>query len=358
MNSILILSIFSALAISLILVPVLIRVAKQQQLFDQPNERKLHQTPTPALGGVAIFAAVAIVAGIVLPTEFVINNMVIIAGLTLIFLMGLWDDLQPLSAKIRMVVQLLVASICWQQGFAFTTLFGIFGIETLTSFTSYLLTVLFICTAINAYNLIDGINGLAGSLSLVSSTGFALLFSYLGMTNWMLFALALVGGIMGFLYFNFGQAKVFMGDSGSTFLGLVFALMFFKVLNINTLEVVSLPMIVISASLIFVPIFDLLRVFALRIWQGKSPFQPDQNHLHHYLLTMGKSHAAACFIILALAFIIIGSGYLLAHFYSLTTTLICLFNLGLISVAAIQLSLELTEVKQSEMQRHFLSTLY
>ena len=150
---------------------------------------------------------------------------------------------------------------------------------------------------INAYNCIDGINGLAGGLAMINALVFGLMFWYIGSINMAIMAFALAGALFGFLHFNFGKAKIFMGDNGSTVVGFVLAIFAIQYMNIqpNLAETTALPAIVFS--IIFIPMVDFLKVIFTRMLRGKSPFYPDRTHIHHQFLSLGLSHKSVCYIL-------------------------------------------------------------
>jgi UDP-GlcNAc:undecaprenyl-phosphate GlcNAc-1-phosphate transferase len=166
----------------------------------------------------------------------------------------------------------------------------------------YTFTLLAIVGITNAFNLIDGIDGLAGGLGFMSLVTLGLFLTMSGDNNTALIAFALAGAILAFLYFNFNPARIFMGDTGSLILGFVIAVLAVRLLQVNIAS--GHPVLphapVFLLGIVLIPVFDTLRVFAIRIWNGKSPFSADKTHIHHLLTNNGFSHAFAakmiCFI--------------------------------------------------------------
>jgi UDP-N-acetylmuramyl pentapeptide phosphotransferase/UDP-N-acetylglucosamine-1-phosphate transferase len=149
----------------------------------------------------------------------------------------------------------------------------------------------------------DGINGLAGSLTVVNSAVFALIFYFNGQFNFALIAFAMLGSVLGFLRYNMRNAKIFMGDTGSLFLGLLMSVFVIKAFQspINTELSISLALVPM-----FIPIFDTLRLITTRIMEGKSPLKADKNHLHHLVVNATRSHSQATFVIIVFHITLLG----------------------------------------------------
>jgi UDP-N-acetylmuramyl pentapeptide phosphotransferase/UDP-N-acetylglucosamine-1-phosphate transferase len=279
----------------------IIYISHKKHLFDEPLEnRKIHLTKTPNLGGVAIFASLTLTAAFFLPANSIPHLNYIIAAGTILFITGLIDDLVGMHPVKKMLSQLVVTLIITLLAdMRLTSLYGFLGIYEIHYVFSVILTVLFILLLTNAFNLIDGINCLAGSIGLLSCLVFAWCFWQVNEAGYMLVAIALCGGLTGFLLYNSTPARIFMGDTGSLVLGFTIALFSIKFLESNkqdlvrhfSPELISAPAIVFG--LLIIPIFDTLRVFTLRILNRKSPFHADRNHIHHLLIDSGFSHLQA-----------------------------------------------------------------
>jgi UDP-GlcNAc:undecaprenyl-phosphate GlcNAc-1-phosphate transferase len=223
-------------------------------------------------------------------------------SIAVLFGLGIMDDLKDLSAKYKFVIQVALALLIALSGIRIHSFNGLFGIDELPVGAQYTLTVLAIVGITNAYNLIDGIDGLAGGLGFMSLVTLGLFLTMQGDSNTALIAFALAGGIMAFLYFNFNPARIFMGDTGSLVLGFVIAVLCIRLMHVNSAAAspVLLHGPVFVLSIVLIPVFDTIRVFAVRIWKGKSPFAADKTHIHHLLTNAGFSHSLAakmiCFI--------------------------------------------------------------
>jgi UDP-N-acetylmuramyl pentapeptide phosphotransferase/UDP-N-acetylglucosamine-1-phosphate transferase len=210
-------------------------------------------------------------------------------------------------------MQVAVASLIAFSGVRIESFNGIFGIYELPLTAQYSFTVIAITGITNAFNLIDGIDGLAGGLGFMSLMILGLFLTLSGDANNAIIAFALGGGLLGFLYYNFNPARIFMGDTGSLVLGFVVSVLCIKLIQLNNGHFVRLlphaP--VFALSIVAIPVFDTLRVFTLRIWRGKSPFDPDKNHIHHILTNNGWGHRFTARMICGVHAIILVLGYFL-----------------------------------------------
>ncbi|KAA5545810.1 undecaprenyl/decaprenyl-phosphate alpha-N-acetylglucosaminyl 1-phosphate transferase [Adhaeribacter rhizoryzae] len=266
-------------------VPSIIYVAHLKNILDQPNKRTVHESLTPRLGGLAVFAgfmsALTIFGNL--------NNGVqqLLAGCIILFFIGLKDDLVTISAFKKFIVQLLASGVVMViADIRITSFQGIFGINELPVGVSYAFSFLVIVGITNAINLIDGLDGLAGTMVLIIASTFGWFFYQYGgplFENFAFVAVCLLGGIMGFLRYNFHKATIFMGDTGSLVCGFIIS-----ILTIQFIEMRAVPSSPsVALGILFVPLFDTLRVSLIRISKGISPFSPDKNHIHHCILGMG-----------------------------------------------------------------------
>jgi UDP-N-acetylmuramyl pentapeptide phosphotransferase/UDP-N-acetylglucosamine-1-phosphate transferase len=242
---------------------------------------------TPRLGGLAIFAA--FMSSLTIFGEMGFGIQHLIAGCIILFFIGLKDDLVSVSAFKKFFVQLLATGIIIFMGdIRITSFQGVLGIHELDLELSYLFTFVVIMGISNSINLIDGLDGLAGTILVIVSISFGIYLHLYGgpeRSAYAMVSICLVGAIIGFLRFNFSNALIFMGDTGSLMSGLIVS-----VLAIQFIEMFKIPGgPSLAVSILVVPVFDTLRVFTLRILKGLSPFTPDKNHLHHQLLRMGLS---------------------------------------------------------------------
>ncbi|WEK53935.1 MAG: MraY family glycosyltransferase [Candidatus Cohnella colombiensis] len=296
-----------ALALALGFTPLVKKFAIRIGAMDVPNQRKVHTRVMPRLGGVAIYASFTVAILLILPflPEGALSgyDRRLIGGLltggTLIVLLGALDDKFDLSAKLKLVVQIAAACIVV---FGFDVKINLLNIpfgsamQPLGEWIGIPLTIIWIVAVTNAINLIDGLDGLAAGVSGIAVATMLVMGLLMGNETIVILATLLLGSIVGFLFFNFHPAKIFMGDSGSLFLG--FALAILSMLGFKQITVVSFitPLLIIG-----VPLSDTF--FAIvRRWIHKKPlFAADKGHLHHCLQQLGFSHRKTVLIIYGIA---------------------------------------------------------
>jgi len=289
----------TAFVVAMIVMPVLIRMLNKYKLCDQPSERKEHVTPVPTMGGIAIITGMITSLLLWLPLSFDTVNICFFFSIIVLFGLGIMDDVKDLSAKYKFLIQIALALLMALSGVRIDSFHGLFGIYDLSLPAQYTFTIVAIVGITNAFNLIDGIDGLAGGLGFMSLTTLGIFLTLNGQNDVAMIAFALAGGLLAFLYFNFNPARIFMGDTGSLVLGFTVAVLGIRLMQLNTLT--SLPHSpLFILGIVFIPVFDTLRVFSLRIWKGKSPFVADKTHIHHLLTTTGFSHAFTTRIICCL----------------------------------------------------------
>ncbi|MFT3826820.1 MAG: MraY family glycosyltransferase [Chitinophagaceae bacterium] len=289
-------SVAISFAITFLAIPVIITVAERKKLYDIPDERKVHQNPIPSLGGLGIFAGFIISCLITIPFAGASEFQYFFAAAFVIFFLGLKDDILVISPIKKFIGQVLAAFLIVYKGnVQISSMHGFLGIYELPEMFSLLFTYLTIIVIVNSFNLIDGIDGLAGSLGLMATTVFGLYFLAVQMPAYAVLSFALAGSLAAFLLFNFQPAKIFMGDTGSMLIGLINAILVIRLINVADVPDVPVPLgaaPAIGFAILMIPLLDTLRVFAIRILHGRSPFSPDRNHIHHLLLDQGLSHRA------------------------------------------------------------------
>ena len=282
----------TAFVVTLITIPPIISLIKKYSLYDVPNARKEHASPIPTMGGIAIVAAMLMALLLWFPFSNSIQQICFFFSITILFGLGMMDDLKDLSAKYKFVIQFGLATLIALSGIRITSFEGLFGINELPLMAQYTITIVAVVGITNAFNLIDGIDGLAGGIGFMSLVTLGIFLTMSGDVNTALIAFALAGGMMAFMYFNLNPARIFMGDTGSLVLGFVIAVLCIRLIEVN--QFVSNPVLphapVFVLGIVLIPVFDTVRVFATRIWMGKSPFSPDKTHIHHLLTNQGFSH--------------------------------------------------------------------
>ena len=296
-------------------IPAVIRVAREKHLLEEPNGRSSHFEKTPRLGGIAIFASLAIVFLLVAhlyPTTMGPSHL-ILPPLIILFFIGLKDDILVIDPYKKLAAQLIAASIIIAcANIRIGSLFGLFGIYELPYLVSFLLTLFIFVVVVNAYNLIDGIDGLAGSLGIVAALVFGIYF-YLVDTGWaVVLSATLIGSLASFLCFNYSEEnKMFMGDSGSLIVGFVLAVLAITFIQINEADnpypILNAP--TIAVVILAIPLFDALRVFSQRILAGRNPFRADRNHIHHFMVDNGFSHGRTSMLLAGVSLVLISISF-------------------------------------------------
>ncbi|HAA11941.1 MAG TPA: undecaprenyl/decaprenyl-phosphate alpha-N-acetylglucosaminyl 1-phosphate transferase, partial [Cytophagales bacterium] len=294
----------TAILVSFFLIPVIIRLIKKKNILDTGGKRKIHKGKKPTMGGIAIFSGFIFAVILWVPLGYV---KFMLGAFSIIFITGLRDDLIPVRPVVKLISQLVAAGImvglC---GVELTSLYGFLGIGSIPAWLGYPITIFTIIVISNAYNLIDGLDGLAGTIGILALSFFGVYFYLVGEAYWAIILAALVGGIIGFLFFNWEPSKIFMGDTGSLFIGFVLASAAIHFIDTNyylstnnTYRFTS--SIGTAVAVIIMPLFDTLRVFISRAIRKQSPFSPDKTHIHHLIMRMGFNHARTVLIMLGIA---------------------------------------------------------
>ncbi|PUZ27767.1 UDP-N-acetylmuramyl pentapeptide phosphotransferase/UDP-N-acetylglucosamine-1-phosphate transferase [Chitinophaga costaii] len=275
-------------------IPVLIKVAEVKHLFDEPDERKSHKVRIPTLGGIGFFAGFILAAATCAPLADRSPFQYFAAAFFVMFLVGLKDDLVGLSPVKKLIGQMIASfAVIYLGNIQIHSMYGFLGMHELPEHISLLLTYFTFLVTINAFNLIDGVDGLAGGIGLLVSAVLGTYFIEVGEVFYAVLGFAMAGGLAAFLIFNISPARIFMGDTGSLILGLLNTILIVKFIDVAGNPAARLPVNSVPAvavAILIVPLFDTLRVFAVRMLNGRSPFSADRNHIHHYLLDLGLNH--------------------------------------------------------------------
>lgn len=297
----------TAFVLTLIFIPPVMLMVKRFKLFDRPNARKEHTIPIPTFGGIAIFGGTLV--SLLMWFRFNTHPAVITFYLSMLLLLGvgIMDDLRDLAARYKLVIEAGLASLLAVAGVRITSFGGLFGINELHIVAQYTITVVTIVGITNAFNLIDGIDGLAGGMGFMSLVTLGIFLTLSKDLNYALVAFALAGALLGFLYFNFNPARIFMGDTGSLVLGFIISVLCVQLMKINAIRPPVVPNIYLfTLGIVLIPVFDAVRVFGIRLWKGRSPFSADKTHIHHLITNKGFSHGfASRFICIFHGFILI-----------------------------------------------------
>jgi UDP-GlcNAc:undecaprenyl-phosphate GlcNAc-1-phosphate transferase len=303
-----------AFIITFLAIPVILRVAEQKKLYDIPDERKVHTRLVTSLGGVGIFGGFLLASLLSIQGYLNPEFQYFFAAALVIFFLGFKDDLMILSATKKFIGQIIAASILIHLGgLRLDSMHGLLGFNELPQAFSLALSYLTIIVVINSFNLIDGVDGLAASLGILTMGVFGAYFFAIDFQAYALLAFAMAGSLIAFIIFNHYPAKIFMGDSGSLMIGLVNAILVIKFINVADAPFVNIQIpaaVGVGFAVLMVPLLDTLRVFSIRIFNGRSPFTPDRNHVHHMLLDRGFGHAAVTAICVGVNIVFIGIAWL------------------------------------------------
>lgn len=282
------------------IIPKIIWVVNSRDLIDKPDHRSSHQNSTPTMAGVSFFLAIIMVVFFIKQEDVDNIGVNLIAALTIIFIVGLKDDLVVSSPRAKIGGQLLAILIMIISGvFNFTDFNNFLGLGVVPLFITIPLVIFSMLAIINSYNLIDGIDGLASIIGIVIFSGFAMIFYFLELNYYFLISLSFMGVLFAYLRYNFSKSKkIFMGDTGSLIIGFCIAFLTMKFLTIDYNIASKAPFlienrIIVALSILFIPLFDTIRVIGVRLLDGKSPFYPDRNHIHHILIDSGLRHYKA-----------------------------------------------------------------
>lgn len=301
-------------------IPAILKVAKAKNIFEPIEERRIHNTKVPSLGGIAVF--IGFVLATVITTEGIDTPHLkdVFTALFVLFIIGLKDDLISVRAFKKFLVQLFAAALLVLFGdIRLTSFYGILGINEIGYLTSVSFSILFMVSVINAFNLIDGIDGLASGLAIVASCILGLFFYANGIYEYSIISFAFIGSSFSFFIYNvFSEKnKIFLGDTGSLITGAIMAILLVRYLNteaIGTGLFLSLVSPSVAFAIISVPIVDTLRVITIRILMRRSPFSPDKNHVHHRLLQLIPSHLKVTAILVGVNLLITFAAVIMTYF--------------------------------------------
>jgi UDP-GlcNAc:undecaprenyl-phosphate GlcNAc-1-phosphate transferase len=277
-----------------------------KNLIDKINLRSSHSKVATRSGGISIFLTLLLISLYFYFVGYEIYDFSLLIPLSLLLVVGLYDDIYMLDFKLKFIFQIIAAKIIIDNGFIIENLYGFMGIFELGRFVSQIITIIIIVAIVNAINFIDGIDGLAISCFILFISAFE--FFSLNTSPFHLFSILLISILLPFYYFNFRKEnKVFLGDSGSLFLGGVISIYVIYILS-NSYSIklnYDLHKLIFVISILSYPIFDIVRVFIMRLWNGKSPFLPDKKHIHHLILKKTKSHfyTVAIIILVSIMFL-------------------------------------------------------
>lgn len=308
-----------AFVLTWLIIPSVVSISRLKNLCDKPNGRTSHISATPTFGGVAIFIALVLSTVIFAGAYFKFELKYIISGLIIVFFVGIKDDILIIAPLKKLAGQIFaIIMIAVFADIRITNLYGLFGFYQLPYIVSILLTVFVFIVIINGFNLIDGIDGLASGIGILTATVFGIWFWLSGHMACTILSFSLVGTLAAFFYFNVfsKRNKIFLGDTGSLVLGFVMGILVCRFLQLELLtqgllDIDSTPTVV--CGILVVPLFDSIRVFVLRVSQGRSPFKADRQHIHHRLLEIGCTHLQATLILIGVNIFFIALSFSFQH---------------------------------------------
>ena len=272
-----------AFIITTITTPIIKKIAHQLKLFDFPEHRKAHRNPTPRVGGIGLFLGIGIACIVLNQYDSTLTPIMI--GATLIFGIGIIDDLFGISAKQKLLLQVLVATFTYHMGISITFVSSPLGGIFLLKWLSFPLSLLWIVGMINALNLIDGIDGLAAGVTAISTIMLSIVSLHMHHYTITCLCIIIFGSCLGFLRYNLTPAKIFMGDSGAMLLGYLLACTsIIGVMKSTATFSLLLPILMLG-----IPISDTLYAIIRRLRNNQKIFQADFDHFHHKLLKQGFS---------------------------------------------------------------------
>ena len=318
-----------AVSLGMVIIPRILVISHKKRLYDVPDARKVHTMPVPRLGGLSFFPVILMSMFLVIgfrlyfwdmDTSSLSFNMLyeylfLFVGMTLLYLVGVCDDLVGVGYRYKFAVQIAAALLLVLSGNWFDSFGGLFGIYSVPAWMGMPFTVFIVVYITNAINLIDGIDGLASGLCCIALSVLSVIFFLRWQYVYALLAICTLGILMPFWCYNvFGNAnrghKLFMGDAGSLTLGYVISFLIIHMSVTNEVSpTLSNPYMVIAFSTVLVPLLDVIRVVLHRLCEHKNPFLPDKNHFHHKLLRTGMRVRVVmvCIIAISAFFILLNS---------------------------------------------------
>jgi UDP-GlcNAc:undecaprenyl-phosphate GlcNAc-1-phosphate transferase len=299
-----ILGFLTSLAISLLAIPSIVKVARSKKLYDKPHGRKTMRKEVPTLGGIAIFAGTLISLALFSDVSQFPAFPYIVAGSLILFFIGIKDDILIIATWWKLSGQVLAAMIISiMAGLKVTSLPLFHGMDEGGDVMTILITILLIVYMINSFNLIDGIDGLASGIGICSSLILGWIFYESGLAYYALLSFIFCGSLLGFFYYNVCSIKnkILMGDTGSMMTGFISSILLIRFTGMENPSLGGLQIgspLSLSLAIFMIPLADMAKVILTRVYLGKSPFRPDRLHIHYRLIDMGFRHWQATVLLL------------------------------------------------------------
>ena len=306
-----ILATLTSFSVGFLITPILIHSLKKAKIGDVPGGRKIHKTFIPSMGGIGFVVASAVAMSI-WGWQFPLPDIRYLLGaIGIMFFVGLRDDMIEMKVTKKLLGQLVaVVLVVIASDIRIKDLHGFLGVGELNLIVSYVFSAFVLLAITNAFNLIDGLDGLAGTVATIAFSFLGSWFLVNGLESYAVLCFTLLGGVLAFLIFNWHPAKLFMGDTGSLTLGFAIGALLIAFMEYNAaLPTGDLwkfePVFSTAIALMIFPLYDMARVFARRISQGKGPMTPDKSHVHHFLMRMGLKHNQVALLLGALQLIFV-----------------------------------------------------
>ncbi|MBE6303086.1 MAG: undecaprenyl/decaprenyl-phosphate alpha-N-acetylglucosaminyl 1-phosphate transferase [Bacteroidales bacterium] len=324
-----------------ILIPQILLIAFRKSLFDVPDERKIHHSKVPRLGGMTFAPVVLFSTSLLLGVTLAMGNVMflkellldikavafLICAVIMLYLVGLADDLVGVRYRAKFIVQILCAVMFIAAGVYVHDFCGVIFLNELYSWFGMMFTMLLVVFVINAINLIDGVDGLASGLSGVALFFYGTMFYIMSEYVCALIAFATLGAVIQFFYYNvFGKAekqqKIFMGDTGALTIGILLCFLALKLCSHGMKDVDGINPLVMAFAPLMVPCFDVIRVFLGRIRRRSNPFMPDKTHIHHKLMLVGMTPRLTMITIILCSVIFAGVNIILSPYLNVNILLL------------------------------------
>lgn len=299
--------------------PMILKIAKERNLTDKPDERKLQKAPVPVLGGVAvtfgIFVGIqaGLVFSMVMGLSYSLPTFSIMASILIMLYVGAIDDTIGLSPRTRFIYEIVVVlGLIYGTDACIDSMHGVLGIGSFSWWVAVPFTVFACVGVINAVNMIDGVNGLSSSLCILNNMLFGIVFAKSGMLTVAVVNFTTAAALLPFLLHNVVgmRSKMFIGDAGTMVMGIIMCYDVIYLLhdgmNVAWMEYTSqgMSLVAVALAIVAVPVADTLRVMTMRMWHHQSPFQADKTHLHHVLMEYSMSHALTTLVEVGISLLI------------------------------------------------------
>ena len=362
-----------ALGVGAAIVKLLLVVAYKNRLFDIPDERKVHKIPVPRLGGMSFMPTLMIVIAFSIgflyrlgimeapnpDAAMIIRLAYMLGSAMLLYVLGILDDLSDLNYKMKFLVQFLASSLLVSSGLWLNNFYGLFGIERIPFYIGMPFTVLLFMFITNAINMIDGIDGLASGLAMITLGILSFIYIRERRFIYSTVSITMLGTVLAFWLYNMlgspqKKSKLYMGDTGSLTLGLIICFLIVSLCSFRGHNgfITNGKYIIIVFSSLLIPLLDVIRLFATRLIKHKSPFEADDNHIHHRLMRCGLSARQTLFVILAMDVAIVLLNVLMTRLFK-SNLILCtniIFVVDIVIYLIIQLAIA-RKVKMDHVQK-------